>query len=296
MSERIKEGFGSICKKPLNIVLSALMVTFMSVLSILAWDGIAKRLVICVGLTVISGLLLLLPRMSNRITVPLLAIYLFYVPVKIFQRMELPICDMSSISDGVEEATVAFIICAYLLVFLFTQNSAVALGAGSGFFLILFLVEYYIWKFRGDFLMPSDLGAAGTAISVMGHYDYSLSSEAMYSVIYFLFFIVLGARIRIRMHKWVHIGISALAVLLTGIWYHVVTDTSDPLKAEVNYWNMCEARVQTGACLSFFLMLRDNRVDIPIGYSDKMVAAIAKAAVTDHELGGQNGNRISSWS
>ena len=75
--------------------------------------------------------------------------------------------------------SLAFIICAYLLIFVLTQNSAAALGGGSGFFLILFLVEYYIWKFRGDFLMPSDLRAVGTAVTVMGSYDYGLSPEAL---------------------------------------------------------------------------------------------------------------------
>ena len=134
MVKKLKEEFDTIRKNPLKIIFALSIVMFMLVLTAFAWDGGIKRLVICIGLTLLSGFLLLMPRMSNWISVPLLAVYLYYVPLKIFQRMELPMQDMSRIMDGAAELTVVFIICAYLLVFLFTQNSAAALGAGSGFF------------------------------------------------------------------------------------------------------------------------------------------------------------------
>lgn len=284
MVQRIKEEIKSIRNNPVRIVISVSIMAVMSVLTAFAWDGVTKRLIICAGLIVLSGILVLLPRLSNWISIPLLAVYLWYVPMKIFQRMELPIHDMSSIMDGVAELTVAFIICVYLLVFLFTQNSAAALGAGSGFFLVLFLVEYYIWKFRGDFLMPSDLKAAGTAISVMGNYKYGLSPEAVYTVVYFFFFIVLGSRIRIRMHKLVHVGISVLALLAIGVWYYIVMDTPYPLGREfvISYWNISETRNLNGACMSYFLLLKDSKVDIPDKYSEKALQQIADAAVADY--------------
>ena len=133
--------------------------------------------------------------------------------------------------------------------------------------------------------MPNDLGAAGTAISIMGNYNYELSPEALYSVIYFLFFIVLGSRIRIRMHKWVHIGISVLSVLFIGGWYYTVMDTPNPLGKEfiVNYWIMRDTRNLNGACLSYFLLLKDYKVDIPDDYSEKALETIAKATVADYE-------------
>lgn len=65
--------------------------------------------------------------------------------------------------------------------------------------------------------MPSDLGAVGTAMSVMGSYNFSLSPEALYTLIYFLFFIFWGFRIGIRMGKWVHILVSVMAVLFVGM-------------------------------------------------------------------------------
>lgn len=284
MIDRIKGEIRDIGKKPAKIVVSATILVFMLILTIFAWDGIPKRLMICLGLSVFSAVLLLLPRLSNWISIPLLVLYLCCVPMKMFQRMELPVQDMSRIMDGAAQLTIAFIICVYLMVFLFTQSSAAALGAGNVFFLALFLVEYYIWKFRGDFLMPSDLGAVGTAMSVMKSYNYGLSPEALYSVVYFCFFIVLGSRIRIRMHRWVHVGVSAAAVLLIGGWYYMVMDLEKPLGKEfvVNYWNVGDTRSLNGACMSYFLLMKDSRVDVPGEYSEKAIQAIANTATADY--------------
>jgi len=285
MTDKIKETIRDIGKQPVKIVFSTIFMVFMLILSFFAWDGIPKRMIICLGLTLLSGILLLLPKLTNRISVPLLVLFLFYVPRKIFQRMELPVQDMSRIMDGVEELTIAFIICAFLLIFLVTQSSAAALGAGSVFFLLLFLVEYYLWRFREDFLMPSDLRAVGTAISVMKNYDYRLSPEALYSVIYLLFFAVLGFKIRIHMHKWVHVGVSAIAVLLIGGWYYTVMDTPNPLGKEfvINYWVLGDTRNLNGACLSYFLLLKDSQMEIPEHYSEKELRKIADGIAGNDE-------------
>lgn len=285
MVDRIREEIRNLGKKPIKIFFSVAFMLFMLVLTVFAWDGISKRLLICIGLSILSGILLLLPRLSNWISVPLLVLYLCYVPLKMFQRMELPMQDMSRLVDGATELSVAFIICAFLLFFLFTQNSAAALGVGSVFFLMLFLVEYYIWKFRGDFLMPSDLGAVGTAVSVMKNYNYGLPPEALYSVIYFLFFIVLGFQIRIRMHKWVHVGVSVAAMVLIGAWYYTVMDTPNPLGKDfmVHYWNVGDTRNLNGACLSYFLLVKDSKVDIPKNYSEKVLQELAREAVGNYD-------------
>lgn len=283
--DKIKEEIMNLKRRPIRVLPSVIMMVIMSFLTVQAWDGIAKRLMICMGLTVLSGFLLLIHGLPNKISVPLLVVYLWFVPVKIFQRMELPTQDMSGLADGAELLTAAFIVAVYLLIFLFTQSSRVALGAGSGAFLVLFLVEYYIWKFRGGFLMPSDLRAVGTAVSVMGNYQYDLSPEAVYSVIYFLFFIVLGSRIRVKMNRWGHAAVSLIGVLYIGGWYYTVMETPAPLgkELEIDHWNVGNTRNIDGACLSYFLLLKENRVELPRGYSEKAVETFAQMAVDEYE-------------
>lgn len=275
--------FAKLQIRPRRIVMSAVVAIFMLLLTFYVGGG-TKRLIICLGLATLSGILLLLPRLSNWITIPMLAAYLFYVPMKIFHRIELPVHDLSVLQDGAAELTALLIICVYLLIFLFTQNTAVALGVGSGFFLILFLVEYYIYKFRGDFLTPSDLKAIGTAVSVMNNYKYELSPEAVYSVIYFIFFIVLGSKIRIRMHKWVHVGVSATATLMIGVWYYVVMVTPNPLGKEfaVDFWNISNNRNISGACLSYLLLEKSSHIEVPNGYSKEAVETIAREVAEEY--------------
>ena len=282
--EKLKDNMKNMRRKTARILFSAFVTSFMLVLAAFAWDGMPKRLAICVCLALLSGIFLILPGLSNRISLPLLAVYLCFVPKKIFVRMEIPVHDTSRIMDGVVPLTIAFILCVWLLFFIFTQSSAVALGVGSGFFLIVFLTEYYIWKFRGDFLMPSDLKAAGTAMSVMDNYDYTLSPEALYSVIYFLFFVAAGSRIRICMRRWIHVAVSLAAVLFIGGWYYIVMDTENPLGKEfvINYWLMADTRELNGACLSYFLLWKDSRIDIPGEYSQETVQAVAQAAVEEY--------------
>lgn len=285
MQKGIQNEILSIRKKPIRLAFSIAVMMAMLLLTALAWDGITKRLIICLELSILSGLLLLLPKLPNGISLPMLAVYLLYVPMKLFERMELPVHNMERITDGIAGLTAAFIICLYLLVFLLTQSSAIALGAGNSLLLVLFLVEYYIWKFRGDFLMPSDFGAAGTAMTVMGNYRYNLSPEALYTVIYFLFFILWGSRIRIRMHKRAHIGVSVAAALFIGTWYHIVMDTEKPLGKEfvISDWNVSETRDLNGACMSYFLLWKDGKVEVPKGYSSEKLNLIAKKAVAEYD-------------
>ena len=74
-----RQIIGKIKSNPLRLAFSGAVVVLLGVLTIFAWDGITKRLLICVGLTVLSGLALLAPRLPNRISLPLFAVYRFYV-------------------------------------------------------------------------------------------------------------------------------------------------------------------------------------------------------------------------
>ena len=73
-----------------------------------------------------------------------------------------------------------------LLVF---QRVRFALGIGGIVLLVLFLVNYYVNQFQGGNLNFSNLLAAGTAATVLGSYQFSISSELWYSILYFCFFI-----------------------------------------------------------------------------------------------------------
>ncbi len=99
--EKLKDNMKNMRRKTARILFSAFVTSFMLVLAAFAWDGMPKRLAICVCLALLSGIFLILPGLSNRISLPLLAVYLCFVPKKIFVRMEIPVHDTSRIMDGV---------------------------------------------------------------------------------------------------------------------------------------------------------------------------------------------------
>ncbi|MBD5551252.1 MAG: LTA synthase family protein [Lachnospiraceae bacterium] len=86
------------------------------------------------------------------------------------------------------------------------------------------------------------------------------------------------------MHKRVHIGVSIAAALFIGGWYYTVMEIPNPLGKEfkVSYWNVSATRSSYGASLSYFLLLKDNRIDVPKDYSEKKLQIIAENAEAEY--------------
>ena len=57
-----------------------------------------KHLILGIALALGTGLLFCLRSLAGKWSIALLALYLFYVPGKLFDRMELPIHDMSMLT------------------------------------------------------------------------------------------------------------------------------------------------------------------------------------------------------
>ena len=70
--EKLKDNMKNMRRKTARILFSAFVTSFMLVLAAFAWDGMPKRLAICVCLALLSGIFLVIPGLSNRISLPLL--------------------------------------------------------------------------------------------------------------------------------------------------------------------------------------------------------------------------------
>lgn len=280
MLEEVLYYFKKLKTKPVKIIAAVIVLCAMLGLTGFGWDHNTKRLIICLGLTGISVMLLLAPKLPNILSVPLLVLYLLYIPKKTFERMELPFHDMNQLVDGVYLLSVLLIICVYLLCFIITLRTDLALGIGNIVLIFVFLTEYYVIKFRGDMVRPSDISAVSTAMSVMKGYDYSVSAEAVYSVLYLMFFMVLGFKVRIKMRKKIKIGIAVCSLAAVIGWYATVMYSQYPIRKDItgHYWNMTENQLLNGMGVGFFTMLRESRMEIPAGYSVEKVQKIAEEA------------------
>lgn len=249
----------------------------------------ARHNLICAALCLGSGVLLALPKWGNKLSVLALVVYAVYVPLKIFQRIELPFHDMSLIAEKVTGLSVWLILCLYLLLFIVTQSTGLALGIGNIVLIFLFLSEYFVCEFRGTIITPNDLSALGTAAMVVGNYQFRLSAEAWYTVLYLIAFTVFGFHIRIRGGRAYHILGSAAALLAVGGFYYTVFSSSylETWNISGYYWNPVNNQEINGTFLSFFIMYKESKMEVPGNYSVQRAEEIAADA--EEAYGEQSG-------
>ncbi len=287
LKDRIRDYLREIKRHPFRLTAGILVGVFLAVCSFMTVESGVKRLVICVLLSVGTGMFLALPRWDERVNLAVFVCYLITVPGKIFQRMELPIHDCSALVPGIKPLTIWLILCFYLTVFIVSQKISIACGGASVLLLLVFLTEYFVNAFRGYVMTPNDFAAAKTAMQVVGNYRFTLSEEAFYSVLFFLAAIALGFRLKVELPgNWkVRAGITAGAVALVASFFVTVLYTSYlPDHGIAGYYkvNYANQRVN-GVLMSFFVVCRDNRQEKPENYSVERVLEVAKRAAEEYE-------------
>lgn len=288
----MQEILQKVRKQPLRMAAAAVVSIGMLLMTFFMLGGVTKHILIGAVLSIGSGLLLLLPQFPNKISVPLFVGYFLFVPLKIFQRIELPIHDMSRLQDGAAALNVWLLLCIYFLLFLICQRTEIALTAGNVVILLLFLTEYFVFLFRGDILYPNDLQAAGTALTVIGHYEFRLSSEAAYSVLYFLFFCFLGSKIRVRGTKKQHLWACAAGVAGIAMFYIVTMKTDYMTQKDIigHYWPTNENQEMNGTLLTFLIMEKENQLMVPENYSEEAALELLRQAGQEYDA--QNADAV----
>jgi len=271
---------GRIMRRKRTIVFGA--VTFMILFSLsiyYMYDGLNKKFVIYTALSLITGLLIALPRIQNWVVnFIMLALYLSLVPGKIFDRMELPLTDMSEIQPGVLFASIMLIWFIFTVALLLFQRIRYALFGGNIFLLLFFLINYYVFKFRGSTFGINDLLATQTGLSVLKNYSLTIEYEQWYSILYFIFFAVLGSWIDFPWKgKKYHLGVtfSSIVFLVFSIYFWNGSGYYEKHQFQGYYWNTTYNERCNGALLSFLVSVRENRMEKPMSYSKKRLLEIA---------------------
>lgn len=268
-----------ILDRKVRLILSVLISLFLFIVSShYLYDGISKRFLIYTLLCLLTGALIVCPRPRHPgFCVPLVFFYLLLIPRKMFQRMELPLHDMSKLRDGALFANILIILLVYAILLLVFQRVRFALGGGGIVLLILSLVNYYVNQFQGGNLNFSNLLAAGTALTVLDSYHFSMTSELWYSILYFCFFIALGFWCDIPGKGLKYHGAVTAASLVYCLAFYFGFWQSDYLSSrgiEGVYWSVQENGAQNGFLIGFGISIKDLNIAKPSGYSDSAVAQI----------------------
>ncbi len=282
--------------RPIHKIRCAIGLVASVSLFILSWyyliDGLNKRFALVCGLCALIGLMIAFPMpFSKYLSIPVSILYLWYVPGKMFVRMEYPIHDFSMMAEGAELLNKLLIYLVFAVLLLVLQRVRYAFGVGSILLLIFSLVNFYVRSFRGSGLSFSDIGAAGTAMTVAWNYRLFMEPELWYSILWFLFFIVWGFWCRLPYRgKLYHLVVTGIALIYLGAFYLVVVkqDYVETHGMRANYWNMPMIQLQNGFLGGFYITVDDGAVERPDGYSEQRIQQILE------EVQGVGGEAVSS--
>lgn len=212
-----KEYLLEIRRGKMRLVLAAVVSVILFTLScIYLFEGFGKRFLLYTVLSLLTGVFLVIPRLKRwYLTVPLVLLYLLYVPQKIFQRIEIPLQDMSGLLKGAKAVNILIILLIYAVFLLLLQRVCYAFLGGNIFLLIGMLLNYYSSSLSGNGLAWYDLKNPSFLLSVFTEGKRMMTGELWYSILYFLFFMAFGfwCDLSVKREKRYHFAVTAFSLV-----------------------------------------------------------------------------------
>lgn len=210
------------------------------------------------------------------------AVYLFlqveFINNPLFGDMEI----------GYMALNVAFIFVILVLLLLILNSWRRAMLAGNIFSLVISLVFYFVYLFRGEPFQFIDIFSAGTAMEVAGGYEFRLTAEIVIFTVLSLCIIGLywqseDFRLAKKL-KWKVLmrGLTAVFMVVLYILYlnvgwngglGIMTDLYRPYKTYQEY----------GTTVGFLCVAKYMRLTPPEGYSEKLVEEVADSVEVDQK-------------
>lgn len=151
-----------------------------------------------------------------------------------------------------------------------TNNVAVTGMICHAVFMLLATVNYFVFMFRGNEFIFSDIRSAATGLSVAGNYTFTIDARAVYvillSVLYFSF--VRKCNISFKSKKLLMRAVCISVAILGSVY--VAQQTVDVV---TETWEQ-KGSYRNGYILNFVLSVRDFFVQPPEGYSREAVALL----------------------
>lgn len=177
---------------------------------------------------------------------------------------------------------VTLLLLYFVMSFLFSLTGSMRF---SGCFLCIFsivfaLANYFTTTFRGIPILASDLTIMGTAMNVVGNYNYVLDGVRMISLTGLVFWCVLLFRVeKVRIPKGkkrIKYILSSTAVCVVSFWVMFYTPVmTTPMRITVNTFRPIKSYRKNGCILTFMRSMQLMMVDKPDGYSPDTAKQIA---------------------
>lgn len=148
------------------------------------------------------------------------------------------------------------------------------------------LTNYFVVSFRGSPIVPWDLLSFGTAASVADNYEFVLSWKAFYSVLAFIWMILLSSKSTVKLgrKKLRVISIAAYAVLM---FLYVGEIQNSAVQSffgmDTTLFTLNVLYRNNGIAAAFLGNLRFLNIEQPSGYSVDKVEALMKQVEADEQ-------------
>ena len=136
--------------------------------------------------------------------------------------------------------------------------------------MLLATVNYFVFMFRGNEFIFSDIRSAATGLSVAGNYTFTIDDRAVYVILLSTLFFSFARKCNISFTNkkiWMRAVCVSMAVL--GCVY-ISSETVDTV---TETWEQ-KGSYKNGYILNFVLSVRDYFVQPPEGYSEEAVAEL----------------------
>lgn len=144
---------------------------------------------------------------------------------------------------------------------LITGRTAWGVAIGMACLLALVTADYFVYTFRGTELLPTDVLAWRTAMSVAGEYDYIPSANVVQVWVFWMLFVFAVTTVKLGKLRRKTLTLSGGAILVAlsvGIGLGMMGMTSQQWRLHGTDYN--------GFLLNFAIELRDSFVRKPAGY------------------------------
>lgn len=177
----------------------------------------------------------------------------------------------------------------------FTNSTGLSCMIAHIFLMIVAGINYFVYLFRGNEFIFSDIKSIQTGLSVAGNYEFVLDERAGYVILLSTLYVALMRKLDVTAKKRVIAAVVCISVAILGSVYvgkesaYIVTET----------WEQ-KGSYRNGYILNFVLSIRDCFIGEPEGYSDEVIAELearysesSKADIKESGLESENEGEVS---
>ena len=182
----------------------------------------------------------------------------------------------AKISDEKMLLNVLCCLVMFLAMQIFTNNVGLACMISHIVLVSLAGINYFVYLFRGNEFIFSDVKSIQTGLSVAGNYEFVLDERAGYVILLRTLYVAFIRKLHVSFQKRIPMTAVFLSLIVLNCVY--IADKTEYYVTET--WEQ-KGSYRNGYILNFVLSIRDCYIGEPEGYSDEVIAGLEQQYAGD---------------